>query len=57
MTSHLLETLLLQLDTVAMRKVNERLLQGLRQWLAFRLARDTGKWSPKTTYIEVTGCE
>ena len=28
--------------------------QGLRQWLAFCLARDTGKWSPKTTYIEAT---
>ena len=43
----------LQNGIMFMCTVRGCLLQGLRQWLAFRLARDTGKWSPKTTYIEV----
>ncbi len=30
-----------------------RLPQGLRQWLAFKLARDTGEFNPRTTYMEV----
>jgi len=33
--------------------VRARLPQGLRQWLAFKLARDTGEFNPRTTYMEV----